>query len=128
MTDEVKAWLNYAARDLKAARGLVRLEMYANACIDAQQAAEKAIKAFILATGKSIPRSHNLVDLAELTAEPGLLATVDELRALSKYYLPLRYPDSVNGLGGKGEPSKTDALKAVKTARACLKIVADNLP
>ncbi|HUV85575.1 MAG TPA: HEPN domain-containing protein [bacterium] len=60
MEDEEKAWLEFARRDLGAAQGLISLKYYVNACIDAQQAAEKALKAFILAKGKAIPKTHNL--------------------------------------------------------------------
>jgi HEPN domain-containing protein len=127
MKDEVKAWLEYAERDLKAARGLAKLRLCANACIDAQQAAEKPIKGYILAGGQNIPRTHNLIDLAELTSEPTLLSMVDDLRALSKYYLPLRYPDSLNGLGDEAKLSKVEVSKAIKTAAACLRAVKEVL-
>jgi len=127
MEDEEKAWLEFARRDLGAAQGLISLKYYVNACIDAQQAAEKALKAFILAKGKAIPKTHNLVELTRLAGAGEFAAIAAELKKLSKYYVPLRYPDTVNGLPKAEFPSRKDALKAVKTAKACIKIVTENL-
>jgi len=127
MENEEKAWLEFAQRDLGAAQGLISLKYYANACIEAQQAAEKALKAFILAKGKAVPKTHNLAELTQLAGAREFADIAAELKTLSKYYIPLRYPDAVNGLPKAEHPSRKDALKAVKTAKACLKIVAKNL-
>jgi len=67
------------------------------------------------------------VELTRLAGAGEFAAIAAELKKLSKYYVPLRYPDTVNGLPKAEFPSRKDVLKAVKTAKACIKIVTENL-
>ena len=75
-------------------------------CFHAQQACEKILKAFLLAAGKSAPRSHDLVLL------PRSCALVDPCHTLNAYAARSRYP------GESYEPGEEEARKAVETARA----------
>ncbi len=52
-TEEAKRWLTQAKRDLKAAKDSARNENYEWACFQAQQAAEKTVKALLYAYGAS---------------------------------------------------------------------------
>ncbi len=66
-------WLSKARQDLEAARRAAVPPLLASvACFHAQQAVEKALKAVAAHLGaKTIPRSHSLLELAELVAEAG---------------------------------------------------------
>ena len=56
-------WLDRAAEDLKVAGLVLRERHYAHACFLAQQATEKAMKAFLLVRSNAYPRTRKLVDL-----------------------------------------------------------------
>lgn len=56
-------WLYEGVEDLKTAEQLFKLERYAHACFHAQQAAEKALKAVIMAKLRKLARGHDLVEL-----------------------------------------------------------------
>ena len=64
-------------------------------CFDAQQAAEKAIKALLLARGVEFPYVHDiglLLTLLEDAGEP-VPETVREAERLNPYATTTRYPD-----------------------------------
>lgn len=65
---------------------------YLYAAFEAQQAAEKGLKAIIQENSRIPPKLHNLVELA---LEAGLEAEdlVGRLAALSAYYIATRYPE-----------------------------------
>lgn len=80
-------------------------------CLLAQQAAEKALKAAIVAQEAPVPRTHNLWELRALivggmSGEPEGLA----LRELTDWYLAARYP------GDWTEPTREDAVASLATA------------
>lgn len=61
----------------------------------AQQAIEKAIKAVLTANEISFGRTHNLLALAALLAESGIISpeTPDEVAVLNPYAVLFRYDD-----------------------------------
>jgi len=63
-TEETERWLTQAKRDLKAAKDSARNENYEWACFQAQQAAEKAVKALLYAYGASA-WGYSVVELLE---------------------------------------------------------------
>jgi HEPN domain-containing protein len=87
-------WLRNARSDLALARlRKTRSVLYEHLCFHAQQAAEKAIKAVLLAQGVTFPRTHDLAYLMDslpptLSIPPGLI----DLPALTKYAVQQRYP------------------------------------
>lgn len=80
-------------RDLKAARDSLSDGNYEWVCFQAQQSAEKALKALVYASGRSI-WGHTLVGLLDSLKD---LYSVDELwdeaRLLDRHYIPSRYPN-----------------------------------
>jgi len=54
---EALSWLNEAREDIEVAGELIGLVRYSHACFMAQQAAEKALKALILASLGSMSES-----------------------------------------------------------------------
>jgi HEPN domain-containing protein len=85
-------------------------------CFDAQQCAEKAIKAVFVSRGETFPYIHNLRRLLTLLDHNGVKIPryVGEAHDLSRYAAVTRYPDSV------GPVSRRDHRRAVRIATAVL--------
>jgi HEPN domain-containing protein len=82
-------------------------------CFHAQQAAEKAIKAVLIAHGIEPPRTHNITALINLLPpEAPLREDVLASRGLTSYAAITRYP------GQAGEVSEEDYREAVRLAEA----------
>ena len=93
---EAGRWLEQAAWDLRAGQDSRAAGNYEWACFQAQQAAEKALKSYLLATGRARAVTHSvrqlLIECEAVEAEFGALRPAAEL---DQYYIPTRYP---NGL------------------------------
>ena len=68
-----------------------------DACFDAQQAAEKAIKAVLMHRGINFPFTHNLTNLLNLLLRENLQLPDEILQAgrLTEYGVETRYPPSL---------------------------------
>ena len=100
-------WLEHASIDLRYARRGVndRLILGAHVCFHAQQAAEKAIKALLLAHGQQFPFTHDLETLISVLKSSRIAAPSFVRRAgrLSPYAVQLRYPGDAEQDVGKPE-------------------------
>jgi HEPN domain-containing protein len=115
-------WLAYAAEDLGAARGIVEggSGVPRHACFFAQQAAEKALKAVLIAHGLRYPKVHDLERLLGLQpAGFALGVAVPELAKLTDLAVDARYP----GLS----PTWPEAEEALTTAEAVVAAVTAHL-
>ncbi len=121
MRDEALMWLKQAQRDLEAARHLSESRDWFASVFWCHQAAEKALKALLIASGKAV-RGHNLLELlrivrAELGAEPP--REVERCaRYLNPHYVVSRYPDAANGL-----PYEVYEEDDVSRALGCAEVV-----
>lgn len=109
--DAVQMWTELAERDLQKARRLADVPPYPEGmCFYAQQAVEKALKACCCALGaERIPRTHDLVELAQLMAEHGGEAPPNDLLdLLSRYAVAARYEVPM--------PALADAEEALQMA------------
>lgn len=111
----VETWLRYAREDLQAAEGMLdERELVAprHVCFHAQQAAEKGLKATLIARQISFDPTHDLERLAGLLG-PGDAAAMPsaELASLTRWAVRARYP-------GEDDAEWPDAEEAVRTARA----------
>ena len=94
-------------------------------CFLCQQAAEKALKGFLVAQGEEVVWGHSVADLCERAGR--LDASFEALRsmgaALDVFYVPTRYP---NGLPG-GLPADAfgpdDAERGLERAGAIIEAV-----
>jgi HEPN domain-containing protein len=59
-------WMKKAHKDLKAARILQQEGLYEEVAFHAQQAAEKALKALLIANGVRPPKTHSIEQLLSL--------------------------------------------------------------
>ena len=115
--EEGMRWLMQAEQDLDDARYSFQGKRFNLACFLSQQAAEKAVKAFIYAQGEEIVLGHSVANLLKhaLRYNPDLEEILGA-GGLDKYYIPTRYP---NGLPG-GLPfeafDEVDASKAIGMA------------
>jgi HEPN domain-containing protein len=108
-----RRWLRWANEDLLAARhSSADAEIAPRvACGLAQQAAEKAVKALLVAADIDPPKSHNLLRLARMLAadQASELFEVD-LEELTRWAIEGRYPDDLD------EATTSDADRAVALA------------
>ena len=92
--DSPLTWMEYAKSDLAAARGPApEGVMLETLCFHAQQAAEKSIKAVLVARGVPFPRIHSIERLTDLLP-PDIARTADVLESarLTAYATVFRYP------------------------------------
>ena len=88
-------WLRRARSNMKRATFEVKEgTLYEDFCFDAQQAAEKALKAVFVALGLDFPFTHNLARLIEVLEENDITVISDVRNAskLSEYAVTARYP------------------------------------
>lgn len=85
-------WVGKADEDAAVAEWASGAGHYDAACVHAQQAVEKYLKALLVAQGKDFPRSHALRTLLDLTGMSEGEATLDELRWLTREAGEVRYP------------------------------------
>lgn len=113
--EEVAAWVERAAMDLRSARilrGHAGLETVA--CYLSQQACEKALKAMLVAAGRTPPRVHDLVALSREVQLTGFQVPCSDerLSEWSAYAVASRYP----GFGDvQAERDLPDLLECAET-------------
>ena len=92
---DAQAWLTRAKSNLRLAE-LGRKEgvLLEDLCFEAQQAAEKALKAVCVHYSIEFPRTHSLVLLMDLIESAGAQLTPDVKSAgiLTQYAVEARYP------------------------------------
>lgn len=95
--EEGKRWLDQAEEDLRWADDLSRRGGYHIACFLAQQVGEKALKAFLYASGEEIVLGHSIERLCAEAADRHSEFRQRAMRwsILDGYYVPTRYPNSL---------------------------------
>lgn len=90
-----KKWIDKAREDLRWTESNLRGEIWHGACFTAQQAAEKALKAYILSRGREHKKIHSLVALLEdcKKFDVSFENIREKCATLTVYYAPVRYPD-----------------------------------
>lgn len=116
-------WLYMATQDLAFAHAGYRDGFYPSVCCLAQQAVEKAIKAYLVFQGKNYPKKHDLLVLEKLLDVKWLKTYLGPLKKLTEFYIPTRYPDALVGSLPEGLPDKKDAEDALKWADEILEII-----
>ncbi len=122
---EGKRWLQQAEHDLDDAGYVLAGERYNLACFLAQQAAEKALKAYLLSRNAQEVWGHSVAELCDdaRALDPEFATLRRRAALLDKFYIPTRYP---NGLPG-GIPSEAfdrpEAERALELAQEVLRFV-----
>lgn len=110
-------WIARARDDLRVAEVVSKTDDLPDwpAGFHLQQAAEKALKAVLIARGRTAPRTHDLEQLASVveSMEPTMAGWADRLSGLVDFGVAQRYP-------GVPEPS-IDVELAIVTVRELLR-------
>jgi HEPN domain-containing protein len=120
----VEGWLGKASEDLAAADVLLGsgVDVTDAVAFHAQQAAEKALKAFLIRHQVRFGRSHDVEELLELAEPcgPGISAALSEAAALTTYAVDARYP-------GAQRVTRDEAARLLSVARQVVDTVVSNL-
>lgn len=123
--EEAMRWFTQAKDEFIDADDLRKRERFYLALFHFQQAAEKAVKAFLYLKVKSIEVffTHSINDLIKVAIEIDTeFKEIESVKKLDQYYIPTRYP---NGLPG-GIPSRYfDDSKEAKDAMLLAKKLID---
>ena len=116
--DDPRAWLNRARSNVLRAKADIRLsDVYLeDLCFEAQQAAEKAIKAVLIRLAVRFPYVHDLTALLTLVEQSGIAVSesVREAGRLTRFAIVTRYP-------GLAEPvTREEYEQAVAIAESVL--------
>jgi len=114
-TDPVwQAWITRAENDLLNIRNnlAAKVTPWDTVCFHAQQAAEKALKAFLVARGETPPHTHDLVFLLSQceTYDATLGNLAQGCEQLTYYGVHSRYPDDIY------EPQESEARELARLA------------
>ena len=125
MPSESDEWMRFAQEDLAAAFRLISDEDLPArlACFHAQQSAEKALKAALVAVKKPFPRTHDLLALVAIVPDTlrVRLTTVD-LAILDPWAVDARYP------GDLPDIERSEAAGVIDVAELTVAIVVELLP
>ena len=114
-----ESWLRRARSNLARARSLADVSdvVYEDPCFDAQQAAEKALKAVLVHRKVDFPKTHALADLLTLVAKAGVSVPpeIEEATSLTPYAVETRYP------GLWEDVTAQDHMEAVRIAERVLR-------
>jgi HEPN domain-containing protein len=122
---EGRRWLVQAENDLQFAELASREGFFAQACFNSQQAAEKALKAFLYARGAEQVMGHSVADLAAECGrlEPEFAGLKARAAPLDQFYLSTRYPNSLPGGIPAEAYGSSDAERALDMAREVIEAV-----
>lgn len=118
MREESKKWWEQANSDLKAAKNSISTKDYDWACFQAQQAAEKALKALFIEKFNELKKVHDLVFLARKLNSPENI--LQDCIELNRVYMETRYPDQSGTIPAK-KFTKENANNFINQAQRIIK-------
>lgn len=123
--DDPIEWLNRAKSNLARATADINLPgiYLEDLCFDAQQAAEKAIKALLLSRRITFPFVHDLAELITVLQRNGqeVPPTIAEAARLTRFAVETRYPSLTEGV------TQEDYGRAVAIAAEVIRWVEQHL-
>ncbi len=125
MMQEALRWLDQAKSDLEAAKWNSEGNFYAHACFLSQQAAEKALKAYLYSIGKRKIITHSTFTLArECAQENDAFNSILSICAeLDKHYIPSRYPNGLPNSTPSEVYLKEDAQTCINKSQKILDFI-----
>lgn len=92
--DDPREWINRACSNLVRAKAMLPGVYLEDLCFDAQQAAEKAIKAVLIARGAAFPPIHDLAGLLTILGQNGeaIPPAIADAARLTRFAVTTRYP------------------------------------
>ena len=99
---EYEKWFKKAEHDFIAVRNLILLydAPYDICCFHSQQAAEKYLKAYLVACQIDFPKTHDLIELVKLCTQKNekFISLKSVGAKLNNYGIAPRYPDEMDDL------------------------------
>jgi len=117
--DLINEWLAYSDNDMRSAEYLTTLypQPLEIICFHCQQAAEKALKAFLVSIDIRPPKTHDLSALMELCGKNIHIGNLkEEVLVLNDYSVITRYP-------GDKDLTSQDKDEALNSARKVINVV-----
>ena len=113
--DDPREWLNRARSNLALATNRIPDAYLEDLCFEAQQAAEKAIKAVMIGRGIEFPYAHDLARLLSLIEEGGeaIPESVRKAEELTPYAVIARYPGTARPLAEHEYDEAVEVAEAV---------------
>ena len=126
---EAARWLEQARRDLDDAEFAASGSRWNLACFLAQQAAEKALKAYLYACGAEAVWGHSVAELCRDASvnDPAFAALGAEAAALDQYYIPTRYPNGLPGGIPADAYTRSDGERALGLCHAVIDLVGERV-
>jgi HEPN domain-containing protein len=92
--DDPREWINRARSNLVRAQAMLPGVYLEDLCFDAQQAAEKAIKAVLIARGAVFPPIHDLAGLLTILGQndEAIPPAIADAARLTRFAVSTRYP------------------------------------
>ena len=121
-------WLRQAEYDLRQAEQLLAGGVFSYAAFFAEQAAQKALKAYLLSRGRRMVAIHSVGELAREAAalDSRFASLIEPGGRLDRYYLTSRYPDALPEPAIPAEVyTRQDAEEAVRISRTAVDSVRD---
>lgn len=115
--DDPREWLRRARSNLALAKARGPDVYLEDLCFEAQQAAEKAVKAVLIRRRQDVPRAHDLTRLISLLDDAGedVPGEVREAAELTPYAVLGRYPGPLRPV------SEEEYLRAVAVAETVVR-------
>jgi len=125
LASDPREWLRRARSNLARARddsGVPEV-LYEDLCFDAQQAAEKALKAVLISLKIDFPKVHSISHLVELLEKGNVRvpAHIKNASALTHYAVAIRYP------GTSEEVTRKEYLRALALAEKVMDWATDRV-
>ena len=116
---EHSRWLQIAQEDLKAAKVLLKHELFGTVAYHCQQACEKALKGYLAFKKQEILKTHDLVKLLDLCIlfDKEFYKKEDAVKYINPFSTKFRYPTEYDVLG------HDEAALAIKYANRIVKLV-----
>ncbi len=124
-----RQWRNLAREDCLVARLSLDHGLFRPACFHAQQAAEKALKGFLLVRTDTYPKTHPLRELLSLCdlGDPEFRQWIEECHFLDRFCRVVRYPDAAAGALPEGDPDREEGQRAVEIAERLVRFVEEKI-
>lgn len=123
--ENANRWFRQAEHDLQMAKRFEE-ESPADACYFAEQAGQKALKAYLYRKGSRGEPEHSVRLLAQKCGshDPSFLTNAQRWKLLDQFYIPTRYPDALADPAVPFESySAAQAAEAVRLASEILEAV-----
>lgn len=128
--EESQRWFSQSEYDFEAARRNFEQKIYSYTCFLVEQAAQKALKSFLIFNGERYVWEHSVQKLVDKCSHYNEeFARLKESGAiLDKYYLTTRYPDAIAPPALPYESyTEKEALEAIDLAKELLEKVRNQL-